>query len=84
MTITMLDISTYQGALRRVVRDRAKRGAIALSTLAWGADMHPSYLSHCLSGKRPLSVEILNRLAGALDTTTAQLHKEARALTDAD
>jgi len=77
-----MDTSTYQGALRRVIKTRMNRAAINLNTLAWGASMRQDYLSHVLSGKRSVTTLTLVKLAAALDTTAGELHKEARALCD--
>jgi len=70
----------YQDALRRVILDRMRRAVLSNTRLAELAEMHPDYIGHVLASRRPVTSELMARLAPHLGTTCSQLHRETLAI----
>jgi hypothetical protein len=80
MMTTTMTFSTHQGALRHVIRDHMRRACLNTKALSTMAGFHEDYMGHVLGARRDVTVAVLNAVAPVLGTTTAQLHKEAKAL----
>lgn len=78
MTST-LSTNTYDGAMRHVIKTKMAQHVLSLQAMAARAHTRADYLGHCLGGRRPITPTILTKIANALDTTAAQLHREALA-----
>ena len=65
-----MEVAEQLGLNIRVMRVRKQ---MTQEQLAFNADMHPTYLSEIERGKRKISVEMLIRVAKALDCKAAEL-----------
>lgn len=77
--MTTINISSYDGTMRRIIKEKMAQHVLSLAKMATRAHTRADYLGHCLGGRRPITPEILTKIATALDTTAAQLHRETLA-----
>lgn len=74
----MLTMNTYQGALRRIIKQQMELGGMRKDELSKAAGFHKDYLNHVLSGRRDVTVKVMNAISPFLCMSTAEMHKQAR------
>jgi transcriptional regulator with XRE-family HTH domain len=72
-------VATLQEKFGKVVRDRRTKAGVGQEAFADKAGLHRTHLSLIERGKRNPTLEVIKKLASALETTMASLMEELEA-----